>query len=158
MFQIENIILYAMKKKILFLILSSTLLFASCSESDDYIESSELTPGYISQTSWSGEYIVRIRSLDQIYQEYNFGITFYDGSSGSYAIYNKDDGTVFNQNHFTYKVNKKILTIYNVENAAVNLLIAGEWFLLDKEQNKMSLVRNLETGYFIDYLYLEKAY
>jgi len=138
-----------MNKKLSYLILLFIMLFTCCSDDND--PKFKLDTEHIKQSSWSGDYVILVKSSNKIFHEYNLGITFYDELSGSYTLYSKDDGSVFNQNNFTYRINDKALIINNG-------LIAGDWFLLEQSNNKITLVHNLETGYYTDYIYLKKIY
>lgn len=130
--------------------------FIACSGDDNDNNNLELDVDYLNQSSWKGQYVIKEKD-GRINERYNIGFSFTSRDRGSFTIFSNESEEYNITRYIKYSVNKKSLTITNeVGNAAI--ILGDGWFVIEKDNNNLVLVQDLETGLYTRYLFLRRTY
>jgi hypothetical protein len=130
--------------------------FIACSDDDNANNNLELDVDYLNQSSWKGQYIIKEKD-GRINERYNIGFSFTSRNRGSFTIFSNESEEYNITRYIKYSVNKKSLIITNeVGNAAI--ILGDGWFVIEKDNNNLVLVQDLETGLYTRYLFLRRTY
>lgn len=128
--------------------------FTACSKDDD--NNLDLSIEYLNQSSWKGEYSLKTKD-GEIYSTSDIGITFTTEDEGLFTIFSGDADRHNSSEYIVYSIDKKKLIIAR-RSIYDSTLISGDWFVLEKNKNKMVLVKDLETSTYTSYLHLTRTY
>ena len=118
-----------MKKYFLmmFCLCCSLVIMTSCDD-DDSVEDISFVKGELYQTTWSGQQVIydnqgNVKEVDHFYLEFQKEPT---------AYYIQTDEEYIQRRFFKYKIEGKMLY-------AANGVIFGNWTILEKTKNKMTM-------------------
>ena len=130
--------------------------FIACSDDDNTNNNLELDVDYLNQSSWKGQYVIKEKD-GRINERYNIGFSFTSRNRGSFTIFSNESEEYNITRYIKYSVDKKSLIITNeVGNTAI--ILGDGWFVIEKDNNNLVLVQDLETGLYTRYLFLRRTY
>lgn len=129
--------------------------FIACSDNGNN-DNLELSVDYLNQSAWTGQYIIKEKD-GKTNETYAIGFSFTSKNRGSFTIFSNESEEFNITENMKYSVDKKSLIMTNETGNAATILGDG-WLVIEKDENNMVLVRDLETEIYTRYLHLRRTY